>query len=174
MVHGPVLTRERARGEPRARRLGHNARRDPCHTSFLPSSFPSRGPPGAPLRRDISSYILRYLDTFHDLLLSFVTSAVSSSCFVFLFFFLSFPSSFTSAQRFCPSNLPSPFSRAISPRYVPDNTLSRIYAFLSLLPLTYPCLLDKISAVICERINFIVRKEQVLKGTYDAVVFIRN
>lgn len=172
MVHGPVLTRERARLAARPVSDTMLERSVPHLFSSFFFSIPRSS--RRALASDISSYILAISILFT---IFFFPSLLQPShllvFFFFFFFFLSFPASFTSAT-FLPSNPPSPFSRAISPRYVPDNTLSRIYAFLSLLPLTYPCLFDKISAVICERINFIVRKEQVLKCTYDAVVFIRN
>lgn len=148
MVHGPVLTRERA---PRAarRRLGHNAREIRATPLFFLLLFH----PESSARPCVGYLLLysRYLDTFHDLL-SFVTSAVSSSSFFFPLLL--------HGQRFSPRILLLPFhgARDIASQYVPDSTLSRIYAFLSLLLLTYPCLFDKISAMICESTNFIVRE----------------
>lgn len=62
---GPVLTRERAprasrhiRDTPYAEHRVLDNARDPCHTSFLPSSFTSRVL-GAPLRRISPAIFLR-------------------------------------------------------------------------------------------------------------------
>jgi len=95
MVHGPVLTRERA---PRAaRRLGHNAREIRATPLFFLLLFH----PESSARPCVGYLLLysRYLDTFHDLL-SFVTLAISSSFFFLLLYGQrSFESSFSPFMR---------------------------------------------------------------------------
>lgn len=116
MVHGPVLTRERA---PRAarRRLGHNAREIRATPLFFLLLFH----PESSARPCVGYLLLysRYLDTFHDLL-SFVTSAVSSSSF--------FSPLLLHGQRFSPRILLLPFhARAISPLNTFPIALYRVF-----------------------------------------------
>lgn len=154
----------------RARRLGHNARREIRVRHATPLFFLLLFHPevlGAPLRREISPPIFslsRYFSRSSSSPSLLTPHTLSPSRGFF------FPP-LLHGQRFPPSRIYLlPFlTRAISPQYVPDSTLSRIYAFLSLLLLTYPLARPiKSPPVICERINFIAREEQVLKGTHGA------
>lgn len=116
-------------------------------------SIPS---PRRALASDISSYILAI-----SILFTIFFPSLPQPSHLLLFF----PLFFYTGTRFSPRIFLLPFhARDIASQYVPDSTLSRIYAFLSLLLLTYPCLFDKISAMICESTNFIVREERVLKA----------
>ena len=125
MVHGPVLTRERAPRAARAVAVSDTMleRSVPHLFSSFFFSIPS---PRRALASDISSYILAISILFT--IFFFPSLPQPFHLLLFLLFLLH------GRNDSLPSNLPSPlFTRAISLQYVPDSTLSCIYAFLSLL-----------------------------------------
>lgn len=129
MVHGPVLTRERAPREPRA--PSDNAR-DPCHTSFLCLLLfhPESSARPCVSWRISPAYIL-LLSRYFSRSSFFVTSALRSS-FPFLF------SRFMRTTFFAFATFLLAFCVRYRPDMFPRDILSgHIYAFLFLV-LTYP------------------------------------
>lgn len=144
-----------------------NARREPRAVSdtmlersvphLFSSFFFSIPSPRRALASDISSYILAISILFT--IFFFPSLLQPSHLFLLLFFSFFFLFFYIGNDSPLESSF-APFTRA---RYRLNTfPISRIYVFLSLLPLTYPCLFDKISAVICERINFIMREKSKL------------
>lgn len=151
MVHGPVLTRERA---PRAVSDTMLERSVPHLFSSFFFSIPS---PRRALASDISSYILA-ISRYFSRSSSFLRYLSPSSRL--LLFSLLFYTGNDSPPRI------SPFTRA---RYRLDtfsivlDTLSRFFMRFCHFCFWHIniCLLNKIFTLICERTNFIMRKKQV-------------
>lgn len=135
MVHGPVLTRERAPASP-ARAVSDTMLGERSVPHLFSSFFFSIPESSArPCARRISPPIFS-LSRYFSRSSSFLRYL--SPARVLFFFFLSFASGKTIlplGSSFAP--IARARERAISPQYVLDSTLSRIYGSLSLFSLTY-------------------------------------